>query len=160
MALHHSQGLIQQSFTPITIQQHLPHQWTCPHQWVSGHRSIEWFGLEGTIKGHLLQLPCHEQGHLPLDQVAQNPIQPDLECFLVTGSGTQTEDHWPQLTNHQPKPCRRTLGCEGRSFASVAQLPSCTSCSSCRSSCCPVTHMSLHLNRAARVGLISPQCVL
>ena len=44
------------------------------------HRIIEWFELEGTFKGHLVQPPCHEQGHLPLDQVAQSPVQPDLEC--------------------------------------------------------------------------------
>ena len=38
-------------------------------------RFIEWFGLEGTLKIIWFQLPCHEQGHLPLDQVAQSPIQ-------------------------------------------------------------------------------------
>ena len=30
---------------------------------------------------HLVALPCHGQGHLPLDQVAQRPIQPGLEHF-------------------------------------------------------------------------------
>jgi len=49
------------------------------------HRTIEWFGLEGTFKAHLVQLPCHEQGHLQPDQVAQSPIQPDLECFQGWG---------------------------------------------------------------------------
>ena len=43
-------------------------------------RIIERFGLEGTFKGRLVQPPCHEQGHLPLDQVAQSPVQPALEC--------------------------------------------------------------------------------
>jgi len=33
---------------------------------------IEWFGLEGTVKGHLVQTPCKEQGHPPLDQVAES----------------------------------------------------------------------------------------
>jgi len=42
---------------------------------------MECFGLEGTFKGHLAQHPDSEQGHLPLDQVAQSPIQPDLERF-------------------------------------------------------------------------------
>ena len=42
---------------------------------------IESFGLEGTFKGHLVQPPCNEQAHLQLDQVAQSPVQPDLECF-------------------------------------------------------------------------------
>ena len=44
------------------------------------HRTIEWFGLEGTFKDHLVQSPCNEQGHLQLDQVAQSPVQPGLEC--------------------------------------------------------------------------------
>ena len=43
-------------------------------------------GLEGTIKDHLIQHPCHGQGHLPLDQVAPSPIQPGLEHFQGWGS--------------------------------------------------------------------------
>jgi len=31
---------------------------------VAIHRIIECFGLEGTFRGHLVQLPCSEQGHL------------------------------------------------------------------------------------------------
>jgi len=42
---------------------------------------IEWFELEETFKDHLVQSPCHEQGHLSLDQVVQSPIQPELEQF-------------------------------------------------------------------------------
>jgi len=49
------------------------------------HSTIEWAGLEVTFKGHLAQHPCSEQGHLQLDQVAQSPIQPDLECFQAQG---------------------------------------------------------------------------
>jgi len=41
--------------------------------------------LEGTFRGHLAQPPCREQGHLQLDQVAQNPIQPDLGCSQGRG---------------------------------------------------------------------------
>jgi len=33
------------------------------------------------LKDHLVPTPCHEQGHLPLDQVAQSSIQPGLEHF-------------------------------------------------------------------------------
>ena len=44
-------------------------------------RFMESFELEGTPKGHLVQLPCNEQGHLQLHQVAQNPVQPDLVCL-------------------------------------------------------------------------------
>ena len=40
---------------------------------------MEQFGLEGTLKLIYLQTPCHGQGHLPLDHVAQSPIQPGLE---------------------------------------------------------------------------------
>ena len=39
------------------------------------------FELEGFFKGHLAKLPCDEQEHLQLDQVAQSPVQPDLECL-------------------------------------------------------------------------------
>jgi len=49
------------------------------------YRIIEWFGLEGTFKGHLVQPPSNEQGHLQLDQVAQSPVQPGLECFQGWG---------------------------------------------------------------------------
>jgi len=44
-------------------------------------RIIEHFRLEGTFRGCLAQPPCSEQGHLQLDQVAQSPVQPGLECF-------------------------------------------------------------------------------
>jgi len=33
------------------------------------------------LKDHLIPTPCHEQGHLPLHQVAQSSIQPGLEHF-------------------------------------------------------------------------------
>lgn len=37
------------------------------------HRITESFELEGTFKGHLVQLRCSEQGHAQLNQVAQSP---------------------------------------------------------------------------------------
>ena len=43
-------------------------------------KTIEGFRSEGTFKGHLARPLCHEQGHLPLDQVAQSSIRPGLEC--------------------------------------------------------------------------------
>lgn len=39
----------------------------------------EWFGLAGITKDHPVQTPCIQQGHLPLAQVAQSPVKPDLE---------------------------------------------------------------------------------
>jgi len=42
---------------------------------------MEWFELEGAFKGHLVHPVCNEQGHLQLHQVAQSPVQPDIECF-------------------------------------------------------------------------------
>lgn len=37
------------------------------------HGLVEWFGLEGSFKGHPVQYPCYEQRHLQLDQV---PLEP------------------------------------------------------------------------------------
>jgi len=45
----------------------------------TNHRIIELVELEETLKGHLVQLPCNELGHLQLHQVAQSLIKPDLE---------------------------------------------------------------------------------
>ena len=52
----------------------------------SSYRIIDWFGLEATLKIIQFQSPCHEQGHLPLDQVAQSSIQPGLEHCQEGGS--------------------------------------------------------------------------
>lgn len=43
-------------------------------------------GLEGTCRGHPVQVPCNEQGHLQLDQVVQSSVQPALECLLLAYS--------------------------------------------------------------------------
>ena len=42
-------------------------------------RIIKLFELKGTLKCHVVQPPCNEQGHLQLHQVAQTPFQPYLE---------------------------------------------------------------------------------
>jgi len=44
-------------------------------QWVEASqvRIIELVELEGTLKGHLVQLLCHEQGHLQLHQGCSEP---------------------------------------------------------------------------------------
>jgi len=49
---------------------------------MKNHRIV---GLGRTFKGRLVQAPCSEQGHLQLGQVAQSPVQPDLECFQGWG---------------------------------------------------------------------------
>jgi len=43
-----------------------------------------WVGRD--LKSHLVPIPCHEQGHLPPEQVAQSPIQPGLEHCRAGGS--------------------------------------------------------------------------
>jgi len=43
-----------------------------------------WVGRD--LTDHLVQLPCHGQGHLPLDQVPQSSIQPSLEHRQGGGS--------------------------------------------------------------------------
>jgi len=50
------------------------------------HRTIELFELEGTFKGHLVQLPCNEQGTPPAPPGAQSPVQPHLECLQEQGT--------------------------------------------------------------------------
>jgi len=50
---------------------------------LSVHRIIERFGLEGTLKIIWFQPPCHEQGHLSPDQVAQSSVQPGLVLAVL-----------------------------------------------------------------------------
>ena len=63
------------------------------------HRIIEW--LEGIFKDHLVQAPCHGQGYLPLDQVAQSLIQPHLEHFQ--GEGIHNFSGQPGPVSHHPR---------------------------------------------------------
>lgn len=57
---------------------------------------MEWFALKGTLKIAYFQLPCHGQGLLPVDQVAQIPIQPGFklcqEWNVHSFSGQQGEE--------------------------------------------------------------------
>jgi len=48
---------------------------------LKNHRITERFRSEETFKDDLVQPPCHGQGHLSLDQIAQSPIQTGLEHF-------------------------------------------------------------------------------
>jgi len=45
------------------------------------HRITELFKLEGTFKGHLVQLSCNEQGHLTAHQVLRAPSSLTLSVF-------------------------------------------------------------------------------
>ena len=64
------------------------------------HRIKESFELEGTLKGHLVQHPCSQQEHLQLDQDAQSPSQPDLEC--LQGQGIRHISGQPVPVPHHP----------------------------------------------------------
>ena len=48
---------------------------------------IESCGMEGTLKGHVVQLPCNEQGHLQLDQAFRAPSS---LTFYVSRDGAAT----------------------------------------------------------------------
>jgi len=51
-------------------------------------------------KDHLVPSPCREQGHLPLDQVAQSSIQPGLEH--CQGGGSHSFSGQPVPVFHHP----------------------------------------------------------
>ena len=55
---------------------------SCPE---SEYRIIEFCELERTLKDHVVQLPCNEQGHLWLDLDAQSPVRSNLECLWRQG---------------------------------------------------------------------------
>jgi len=65
------------------------------------HRIVESLELEGTIKDHLVPLPCNEQGHLQLHQVAQDLIQPCLGCLQRQGSTTSLGSLYLCLTTNR-----------------------------------------------------------
>ena len=61
-----------------------------PMQSRAKHRITESFDLEGTLKGHLVQLSYNEQGHLHHNHSAQSLLQGwgihHLSGWLQTGS--------------------------------------------------------------------------
>ena len=57
--------------------------------------------MEGTLKIIAFQPSCHGQGHLPLDQVAQSPIQPGLET-PPQGGGIHSFSGQPLPVPHHP----------------------------------------------------------
>jgi len=57
-----------------------------------------WIGTD--LKDYLVPTPCHGQGHLPLDQVSQSPMQPGLEHFQ--GGGIHSFSGQPVPVPHHP----------------------------------------------------------
>ena len=45
-----------------------------------------WNGLEGTLKIIRFHPPCHGQGHVPLEQDDQSPMQAGLDSTLLTST--------------------------------------------------------------------------
>jgi len=60
--------------------------------------------LEQTFKGHLVQAPCKEWGHLQLDQVSQSPVQSDLE-WKWDGISTMVLEGYPGTPPHTVEHC-------------------------------------------------------
>ena len=76
------------------------------------HRTTEGFGLRGPSKGHLVQAPCHQQGHLQPDQVAQSPVQPGLEWFQGWGISHLHGQPGPVPHHPQRKPFLPSISSE------------------------------------------------
>jgi len=57
--------------------------------------------VERDLKDLLVPIPCHGQGHLPLDQVTQSPIQHGLEHFQAGGSDNFSVQ--PVPVSHHPR---------------------------------------------------------
>jgi len=70
-----------------------------PHILPCNCRIIESFELEGTLKGHLVQLSSNEQGYPQLDHIAQSPIQPDLPSVSKVGVSTESLGNLFQCLN-------------------------------------------------------------
>ncbi|KAK4806889.1 hypothetical protein QYF61_012610 [Mycteria americana] len=66
----------------------------------SGRRTQSNEESQWTIKGHLVQPPSNEQGHLQLKQPDLSPVQPDLECFQ--GWGIHHLSGQPVPVSHHP----------------------------------------------------------
>lgn len=68
--------------TQTSSEHLLTHAFPCPTFFkLPSHRTTELLELEGILKGHLLQLPCSDQGHPQLNQVAYSLVQPGLDCL-------------------------------------------------------------------------------
>ena len=77
--LSEPQNWVLTKVTPLSMQLSPCSQLSFPARKLPEPVTIESFELEETFKGHLVQLPCNEQGHPMLDQAAQGLIQPALK---------------------------------------------------------------------------------
>jgi len=54
-----------------------------PESTLTSHRAIEWFGVEGTLQGHLVPLPAmHGDTH---SSISAHSPSPDLGCLQGWG---------------------------------------------------------------------------
>lgn len=63
------------------------------------HRFIEEFGLKRTFKGHVVQCPCNEQGHLQSNQVAQSPVQSGLALCATPRFSKSSAVSFPAISH-------------------------------------------------------------
>jgi len=69
-----------------------------PHGTRHRHRIIEPFQLEGTLKGHLVHLPCNKQGHPQLHQVLRAPSSLTSNASMDGASTTSWAPRFQCLT--------------------------------------------------------------
>lgn len=70
------------------------------HSPVVTRQAVEWSGLEAALKVASFQPLCHRQGHLPLGQIAQSPIQSGLEHFHW---GITKQEYWTRQVPGQAR---------------------------------------------------------
>ena len=59
--------------------------------------------MEGALKGHLVQFPCNEQGHLQLHQVLSLPLSVSRDGASTTDLGTTDPvPHYPYCKKPPP----------------------------------------------------------
>jgi len=87
---------------------------------VSWNRRMVWVGRD--LIDLLDPTLCHGQGHLPLDQVAQSPIQPGLELFH--GGGIHDFSGQPAPVPHHPHSKKKIFLISNLNLPSFSLKPS------------------------------------
>ena len=70
----------------------------------TGNMIIDLFELEGTLKGHLAQLPCSEQGHPQLHHVLRAPSNLTLGVSKCGASNLSGHHYCMGIAKSQPEP--------------------------------------------------------